>query len=167
MSYWTNRQAQARLALEKNEAATKRRVSSILKSESKRLDRRISEYFTQYGVDNVIDYWELKKSLDPADLKLLMEDMDAFAEKYPQYAHLMPVRESIYKLDRLQGLQASVQMQLLDSAARQEQVIGDHLTKTATQFANVSADAMGFGSSFYFENSQMIHDIVWTPWSNG
>ena len=167
MSYWTNRQAQARSALEKNEAATKRRVNAILKSESKRLDRRISEYFTQYGVDNVIDYRELKKSLDPADLKLLMEDMDAFAEKYPQYAHLMPVRESIYKLDRLQGLQASVQMQLLDSAARQEQVIGDHLTKTATQFANVSADAMGFGSSFYFENSQMIHDIVWTPWSNG
>ena len=37
--------------------------------------------------------------------------MDEFEKKYPEYADLMPIRESIYKLNRLEGLQQSIRLQ--------------------------------------------------------
>ena len=42
------------------------------------------------------------EALSDEDKRLLIEQMDEFAKKYPQYAHLMPVREHM-KLNRLEG----------------------------------------------------------------
>ena len=42
---------------------------------------------------------------------LLIQRMDEFEKKYPEYADLMPIRESIYKLNRLEGLQQSIRLQ--------------------------------------------------------
>ena len=110
MTYWTNRQEQLKKAAEKDEAKIKKRLSSFYDSEFKRLEKEIAAYFTKYGEDNVIEYRTLMQNLSDEDRRLLIEQMDDFARKYPQYADLMPVRESIYRLDRLQGLQYSVYM---------------------------------------------------------
>jgi len=110
MSYWTNRQEQLKKAAEKDEAKIKKRLSSFYDSEFRRLDKEIAAYFAKYGAGNVIEYRVLMQSLPDEDKRLLMEQMDEFARKYPQYVDLMPVRESIYRLDRLQGLQYSVYM---------------------------------------------------------
>ena len=104
MSYWSDRQEQLKKVAETDEEAIKKRLKKQYDKELRRLDREIAAYFQKYGEDNVIEYRQLMQQLDDADRTLLIEQMDEFAEKYPQYAHLMPVRESIYKLDRLQGL---------------------------------------------------------------
>ena len=114
MSYWTDRQRQLNSQMEKDEAALKKRLSSFYDVESKKLEREIAAYYQKYGEKNVIEYRKLKESLSSADRKMLMEQMDDFAKKYPEYKHLLPVRESIYKLDRLEGLQHSVKMQMLE-----------------------------------------------------
>lgn len=110
MSYWANRQKQLNQAAEKEESKLKKRLSKYYDSEFRKLEKQIAAYYQEYGENNVIEYRKLMEALSDEDKRLLIEQMDEFAKKYPQYAHLMPVRESIYKLNRLEGLQYSVIM---------------------------------------------------------
>ena len=93
MSYWTRRQEQLKQTAEKDEAKLKKRLSSFFDAEFKRLEKEIAAYYQTYGVDNVIEYRRLLESLPDEDRRLLIERMDEFVRKYPQYADLMPVRD--------------------------------------------------------------------------
>ena len=136
MSYWTDRQEQLKQSAEKSEAALKKRLEKFYDAEFKRLDKEIAAYYQVYGYDNVIEYRRLLQSLSDEDRTLLMERMDDFAEKYPQYADLMPVRESIYKLDRLQGLQYSVFMTEAEIAGYTNEQIEEYLRRLSQQGLN-------------------------------
>lgn len=167
MSYWTKRQEQLNKAAEKEEAAIKKRLASYYEAELKRLENEIAAYFQKYGADNVIEYRQLMQSLDAADITLLMEHMDEFAAKYPQYAHLMPVRESIYKLDRLQGLQYSINIAQANIAGYTQEQLAAYETTLAHKGLNYAMEALGFGSSFYAINSAIVKSFVDIPWCNG
>lgn len=167
MSYWTNRQKQLYAQMEKDEEKLKKRISGYLDKEYRRLEKQIAGYYQQYGMDNVIQYRKLMESLPDADKRLLFEQMDRFAQKYPEYANLMPIRESIYKLNRLEGLQYSVQMQQLEIGAIENTQITEHLNKQAMRGANAAAETMGFGKNFYFNNQDVTRLFVNVAWSNG
>lgn len=167
MNYWQRRQQQLNQQLEKDEARLKKRLSSFYDTEFRKLDRQIAAYYKQYGTDHVIEYRQLLESLPPEDQRLLIEQMDVFAEKYPQYAHLMPVRESVYKLDRLEGLQYSVRMQQLGIGAVTQKEIREHLERQALRGGNTAAQAMGFGENFYSMNPDIVKQFVGAAWSNG
>ena len=164
MSYWTRRQEQLKQAAEKDEAALKKRLSSFYDAEFKRLDKEIAVYYQKYGEDNVIAYRNLLQSLSDEDRMLLMERMDEFAKKYPQYANLMPVRESIYKLDRLQGLQYSVYMAEAEIAGYTNDQMTGYLTKLSQQGVNYGMETLGFGKNFYSVNSDVVKQFVDAPW---
>lgn len=167
MSYWTDRQEQLKQSAEKSEAALKKRLKKFYDAEFKRLDKEIAAYYQTYGYDNVIEYRQLLQSLSDEDRTLLMERMDDFAEKYPQYANLMPVRESIYRLDRLQGLQYSVFMTEAEIAGYTNDQMKEYLTKLSQQGINYGMETLGFGKNFYSINSDIVKQFVDTPWCNG
>ena len=167
MTYWERRQRELNQALEKDEAKLKKRLSSFYDTECRKLEKEIAAYYSQYGENNVIAYRRLMESLPEEDKRLLLERMDDFAEKYPEYAHLLPVRESIYKLNRLEGLQQSILLQQLEIGAVNEEEIRKHLEKQAARNANAAAETMGFGKNFYAENSQLVRQVVNTAWCNG
>lgn len=167
MTYWERRQQQLNEQLEKDEAALKKRLSTYYNQEARRLEKEIAAYYSQYGENNVLEYRTLMESLSDGDRRLLLERMDDFAKKYPEYSHLLPVRESIYKLNRLEGLQQSVLMQQLEIGAVDQEHIRVHLEKQALRNANAAAETMGFGKNFYTENPEMIRKIVNTQWTNG
>ena len=106
--YWSERQKQLYKAMEKDEEKLKKKLSSFYDKEYAKLDKTIAAFYEKFGTDNVIEYRNLMQSLPEADKMLLIEQSDEFAKKYPQYAHLLPVRNNIYKLNRLEGLQYSV-----------------------------------------------------------
>ena len=166
MSYWSKRQEKLNKALEKDEEALKKRLNKIYEEEARRLQNEIAAYYQRYGEDNVIAYRKLLEELSPEDKRLLIEQMDVFAEKYPEYKHLLPVRESVYKLDRLQGLQESVRLQQLRIGAKEQELIRDHLIKNAYRGANAAAEAMGFGSAFYSMNENIVKKFVDVPWAD-
>lgn len=166
MTYWEKRQQQLNKQLEKDEAKLKERLSSFYDAEFRKLERQIAAYYTQYGEDSVIEYRKLMESLPAEDRRLLMEQMDAFAKKYPEYAHLMPVRESIYKLNRLEGLQYSILMQQYEIGVANIERITDHLTRQALRAANAAAEALGFGKNFYAANVDIIKKFVDVPWAD-
>ena len=167
MSYWTERQKQLYAAMEKDEAELRERLSSFYDSEYAKFDKEIAAYYQKYGENNVIAYRRLMETLSAEDARLLIEQMDEFAVKYPQYANLMPVRTSIYKLNRLEGLQYSVRMHQLNIGAVNIDSVTEHLNKQAKRGLNASAEIMGFGKNFYSENAEIIRQFVNVPWSSG
>lgn len=167
MNYWEKRQQQLNRQMEKDEEKLKKRLSSYFDTEYRKLEKQIAAYYKQYGTDNVIQYRRLMEELPEEDKRLLMEQMDDFAAKYPEYAHLMPVRESIYKLNRLEGLQYSVRMQQLEIGAVENEQITAHLNRQAMRGANAAAETLGFGKNFYSNNPDITKLFVNVSWSNG
>ena len=167
MSCWTDRQEQLKQSAEKSESALKKRLEKFYDAEFKRLEKEIAAYYQQYGQDNVIAYRNLLQSLSDEDRRLLMERMDDFAEKYPQYANLMPVRESIYRLDRLRGLQHSVFMTEAEIAGYTNDQIEAHLMRLSQQGLNYGMETLGFGKNFYSINDDIVRQFVDVPWCNG
>ncbi len=167
MTYWKKRQQQLNKQLEKDEAKLKKRLSSFYDAEFRKLEKQTASYYAQYGENNVIQYRKLMERLSPEDRRLLMEQMDAFAKKYPEYAHLMPVRESIYKLNQLEGLQYSILMQQYEIGVANIEQITDHLNRQALRAANAAAEALGFGKNFYAANADIIQKFVDAPWADG
>lgn len=167
MSYWTKRQEQLKKTAGESEAALKKRLEKFYDAEFKRLDKEIAAYYQNYGYDNVVQYRQLLQNLSSADRTLLMERMDDFATKYPRYANLMPVRESIYRLDRLQGLQYSVYMSEAEIAGYTSQQMEEYLTKLSQKGLNYAMETLGFGKNFYSVNSDIVKQFVDTPWCNG
>lgn len=167
MNYWERRQQELNKAMEKDEEKLKKRLTSCYDAEYRRLEKEIAAYYKQYGQDNVIQYRRLMETLSDADRRLLMEQMDAFAEKYPQYEDLMPIRESIYRLNRLEGLQYSIRMQQLEIGAVNNEQIAAHLNRQALRGANAAAETLGFGKNFYTNNPDVTKLFVNAPWANG
>ena len=167
MSYWTDRQERLKRAAEKDEEKIRKRLESFYAEEFRRLDREIALYYKNYGENDVIQYRTLLQTLSDADRTLLLERMDEFEKKYPQYADLMPIRESIYRLDRLQGLQYSVLMTEAEIAGYTDEQLTEYLTKLSQQGLNYAMETLGFGKNFYSISSDVVRQFVGAPWCNG
>lgn len=127
MSRYTNTLNELQRDLEKGEEALKKKLSRLYDSESKKLEKEIAYYYQTYGKDNVLEYREMMKRLTKEEATMLYEDMNNFFRLHPEHAALKPVRESIYKLNRLEGLQLSIMKQQLGLSSEEAALIGDHL----------------------------------------
>lgn len=76
-------------------------------------------------------------------------------------------RKSIYKLDRLEELQASARLHLARATAQATDGLGAHCARQAARGANVVAEAMGYGRSFHSMDDDTIRRFVGTKWSSG
>lgn len=167
MSYWSDRQKQLLKQMEKDEEKLKKRLSSFYDAEFRRLDKEIAAYYAKYGKGNVIEYRTMMESLSEDDRKLLMEKMDDFAKKYPQYKDLMPIRASIYELNRLEGLQYSILMHQLEIGAVNNTAVEKYLKDQTVKGLNAAAEVLGFGKNFYSVNDDIVKTIVGKQWANG
>lgn len=154
-------------ALQKDEKAFTRRITSHLKKEAVRLEKEVGAYYAKYGVNNVIEYRTLKQALPLAEKELLMRRTEAFIAKYPQYAHLAPTRNSIYMLDRLEGLQASVTMEQMELGALTNEQLAAHLTKQAERGLDTSYRALGERARAHALNKEVVKKFVNANWAKG
>lgn len=129
--YWPQRQVQLNAQLEKDEKKLAEKMARVYEKEMARLEKEVGAYYAAYGKDGVLEYRNLLRGLSDSDRQLLMERMEDFAKKYPEYEHLLPVRESIYKLDRLQGLQQAIYIQQLEIGAIEQKMFQVHLETLA------------------------------------
>lgn len=166
MSYWSERQLILQKALEESEAQLKKRLASYYKTEARSIDRKIASYYATYGHANVIEYRTLLQTLPADDADLLIKDCDEFAAKYPQYADLIDVRKSIYKLDRLEGLQQSVRLNALEAGVNLETELTRHLQTEAMRGLNSTAEAFGFGTNFYTNRADVVKSFVNVAWAD-
>ncbi len=138
-NYWQERQAKNQ-SMQKSEEELNESLKKYYATESEKLSQEIASYYGKYGVDNVNEYRKLLENLSDSERQLLFEDYDAFADKYPEYADLLPVRESIYKLNRAEGLKTSILLQQLEIGAIENSELQEHFEKMASLFAESSAN---------------------------
>ncbi len=167
MTYWQRRQKEQLKALEKSEKALMQRLTAYYRDEYAKLDKEIASFYSKYGVKKIVEYRMLLEDLSPQDRSLLIKNVEDFKEKYPNLKHIVPIRENIYKLNRLEGLQLSIIMQQAEIGAVNEQAVRRHLENLALKNANSVAELLGFGKNFYFENSDIIKNFVGVKWCDG
>ena len=148
--------------LEKDESKLNKKLDGFYKTESAKLEKNIAAFYQTYGEDNIIEYHNLMASLPDVDKRLLIEQMDVFAKKYPEYKHLMPVRESIYKLNRLEGLQTSIYMQQVEIGAMEQGELMQHLEKVAKRGVKEVSNITG--QSFNALSKKVIESTVNARW---
>ena len=166
-AYWAKRRERLAEQLVRDEARLNERLAKVYASEADRLEREIASYYQRYGEENVVEYRRLLVTLSDEDRRQLMEQMDEFAAKYPQYAHLLPVRSSIYRLDELEGIQASIRVQQLRIGAVEQAEMEAHFERQAQRAANLAAEEMGFGANFYAVNDPVVRETVGAAWAEG
>ena len=158
--YWHDRKVQYDASLAKDEKRLYSKLAAYYEKEAARLDKEIAAYYTRYSVNGVLSYRNLLETLPDADKRLLIEQLDEFVKKYPDYADLVPVRESIYKLNRLEGLRQSISMQQLHMGAYEQQQALAFFQRQALRYANGAASFLGLGSSFCRLDSDVIRAAV-------
>ena len=104
MTYWQRRQKEQLKALEKSEKALMQRLTEYYRGEYAKLDKEIASFYSKYGAKKIIEYRMLLEDLSPQDRSLLIKNVEEFKEKYPNLKHIVPVRENIYKLNRLEAV---------------------------------------------------------------
>lgn len=165
--YWTKRQKRLLESMEKDERKLNQRLEKVYKRHESEIQQEIAAYYAQYGRESVIEYRVLLQGLSEADRTMLYERAEAFMEKHPQYADLMPIRESIYRLNRLEGLQVSMWIHLADIGAIQEDELREHLARYATEAGNLAAEALSHGPGFLDVNSSVIKATLDSKWVDG
>lgn len=130
--YWEERAIQLYDAQDKRNATFNRRLEKEYNRTAAAIEKEGAAYYSKYGKEDVVEYRKLVKALSKRERDLLYQDYKKFADKYPKYVHLMPVRESIYQLNRLEGLQLSIRQNLLELGAI-EQAEFERVLKTAYQ----------------------------------
>lgn len=168
-NYWSNRQANAMAALERREKRLKKRLNAFYEAEKRRLSDSIFAFYNRYGDamkaldSDVMTNWygHLMRVIDPDARQMLFEDWEGFVQMFPEYADLAPLRENISKLNRLEGLQMSVQLQLDELAGKTNDAVTGHLT-------DVAEDAIkSICKDMHHEyNPEMVRDFVNTAWTD-
>lgn len=167
LAYWHDRKVQYDESLGKDEKRLYSKLAAYYEREAARLDKEIAAYYAKYSVNGVLSYRNLLETLPDEDKLLLIEQLDEFVKKYPAYADLVPVRESIYKLNRLEGLRQSIAMQQLHMGAYEQQQALAFFQHQALRYANGAASFLGLGSSFCRLDSDVIHAAVGNKWCDG
>ncbi|MDE0582230.1 minor capsid protein [Planococcus sp. A6] len=165
-NYWDKRMSQLLDAQDKKDLKFTRKMAKEYDRTAAAIDKDIAAYYAKYAVEDVIEYRKLVERLSKDERDLLYKNYDAFAEKYPEYKSLMPIRESIYRLNRLEGLQISIQQHLLDLGAIEQEEFRKHLTAAIeTGYLSTMRDLQN-STSFFGLNSAVLEKTLNSRWVN-
>lgn len=166
-SYWENRMEQLYNAQDKlNNNFDKRLKKEYMRIEQQ-IKKEIASYYQRYGKDNVIEYRNLVQSLSPEERELLYQNYEEFARRNPQYMHLMPIRESIYQLNRLEGLQLSIRMLMVELGAFEEEGFRKLLEEAYRTGYLATFKGLANAPTFFNINETFLQQTINNNWVNG
>lgn len=160
MNYWQKRYKELEKNITKDEDKLRKKLSFFYDKERVSLEKEIASFYQRYGENNIIEYRNLLQSLSAEEKDMLIKRTDDFIDKYPKYKNILPVRENIYKLNRLEGLQYSILLKQYEIGAIEREEIEEHLRKYALKGANIAYETLGFGKNFLSINSDVINKIL-------
>ena len=163
--YWAERQL-ADVAKNDAEAlAAYKDMEKFYNALEKELSNEVAYFYQQYGTDNVLEFAALRAKASPADVKLMYENWEAFAIKYPDYARLKPVREAMYKLDRYELLMEKARYQISELGAKEMAIMRDSLKSTAARTYGNMGKALS-GNVALLDDLQ-ADKMISTKWVSG
>jgi len=166
-SYWEQRMVQLFTAQDKKNAKFEKKMRKEYLRVEEQLKKEIASYYTKYGKDGVIEYRKLVQSLTEKESDLLFQNYDEFARRNPKYAHLMPIRESIYKLNRLEGMQLDIRMRMVEIGAFEEEGFRRLLEEAYENGYLSSMKGLKNPPSFFVVNNLAMQQTLNEKWING
>ena len=142
-TYWLKRQAELAAQVEKDEKKLRERLARIYKKEAKELDGKIAAFYQQYGKDGFIEYRELMRTADEATRNQIYTAWEQYIQEHPEHAHLTPMREKAYVINRLEAQQYDMLLQQVRIGDLEAEEITKHLTRIAERGIKSSAELMG------------------------
>lgn len=164
--YWKARQEALWDKLEKKEEKLAQRLHKSYDESFALIEKDIAAFYGKFAKEDVVRYRTLLQNLSDVDKKLLFRHMDDFALKYPEHADLLPLRQNIYKLDRLQGLQASIKMAMLELGAKEEKLLGKHFEEVYRDGYEGISKAFDFSKSFYKFDKEAANLFLSQAWGD-
>lgn len=165
--YWEGRMIQLFNAQDKDNDKLNARMQKEYQRVGANIDKEVAFCYSKYGTDDVIEYRKMLVSLTSAERDLLYKNMEAFAIKYPQYADLMPVRESIYQLNRLEGLQLSVRQNMLELGAIEQEEFDKALASAYDRGYLSSMKGLENPQTFFKVDPLIMQQTINAPWIDG
>lgn len=142
--HWAGSEKALQAQVERAERQAKKNLLNAMEAEAKRLEQQIEGYYKKYADrDGIIEYRKLMIGADAATRKQIFEDWSGFAEMHPEYAHLTPARESIYRLNRLQAEQEQIRLALAEYGIKDSERVLKYVGKTAEQSFTAYCNALG------------------------
>lgn len=166
-TYWEKRQKQLWKRQDKEEAKLNYKLSKEYKRMEKEIEQEMSYYYLTYGEDNIIDFRVMMEVLTETERNLIFMNYDQFAQRYPQYAYLQPVRNSIYKLNRLEGLQMDIWHQQMNIGAIEQEEFNKLLEKSYTMAYQSSMKGLPNKGIFFSVNSDAMKETLSGRWIDG
>lgn len=165
-SYWEKRMEQLYQAQDKKNAKFDKKMRKEYLRLEANIQKEVASYYAKYGKDDVIEYRKLVLSLSAAERDLLYKDYEEFARRNPKYMHLMPVRESIYQLNRLEGLQLNIRMQMVELGAFEQEGF-ERLLRQAYESGYLSTmKGLQNSPSFFSMNEIALQKTLNEKWIN-
>lgn len=167
LTYWEKRMDQLFKSQDKKNAKLDKSMRKEYIRVEEQLKKEIASYYTKYGKDGVIEYRKLVQSLTEKERDLLYQDYDEFARRNPKYKHLMPVRESIYKLNRLEGLQLNIRMKLVELGTFEEEGMQKLLEEAYESGYLSTMGSLQNAPTFFAVNSTAMQLTLSDKWIQG
>ena len=166
-SYWEQRMIQLYTAQDKKNAKFEKSMRKEYLRLEAQINKEIASYYSKYGKDGVIEFRQLIQSLSEKERELAFRDYDEFVRRNPRYKHLLPVRESIYKLNRLEGLQLNIRMNMVELGAFEEEGMRKLLEQAYETGYLSSMGGLQSAPSFFALNSTAMQLTLNEQWING
>lgn len=164
LEYWANRYEKIKNKLQISEQKLFLKMSNFYNEQAKELEQKISDYYAEYGTMDVIEFRQLMVRLTDDEIRQLFEDFEGLVEKYPEAGKYFKIRESIYKLNRLEGLQTSILIQQIAIAAKEEYELQKHFNKMAELWAKPYDSVKNYSSAFNIIDSDMVKKFAGRKW---
>ncbi len=163
--YWADRQIADVKKTDAEALTAFKEMQSHYSKLEKELNNEVAYFYQKYGKDNILEFSSLRNKADKSDLDMLYQDWEGFAEKYPTYAHLKPVRGNMYKLDRYEMLIEKSRYQLSELGAKEAEIMNRSLKGTAKSTYSSMGKALS-GNVAMLDDLQ-ADKMIGTKWISG
>ncbi|WP_188048439.1 minor capsid protein [Bacillus sp. CH30_1T] len=166
-AYWEKRMVQLYNAQDKRDAKFDKKMRKEYYRLESDIQKDIASYYQKYGKNDIIEFRKLVVQLSDSERNLLFRDYEEFMRRNPKYRNLMPVRESIYKLNRLEGLQLSIRMKMMELGTFEQEGF-EKLLQEAYQSGYLSSmKGLVNTPAFFNVNSEVMMQTINEKWING
>lgn len=177
--YWQKRFEEILVSNEKLALSYEKEMAGIYEKVKQELEKELESFYQRYSKDTGLDLAEVRKRLNPAQLKRFKTQQKIYLDKVKklieQGADLQAYEKTLRKLSakayvsRLQELQNNLNSQIMILTGEQQVKMTSTLSQAYTQgfFKTVYAlqKGIGFGYSFTVPNNSDVLKVLQTPWN--
>ena len=155
-SYWKKRQDEMMAGLDKRDDKFTNQLIKEYDRIQNELSKEIAYWYQNYGTIEIMTYRSAMKKLSPEEQEAAFRDFDNFIKDKPQYANLLPVRNKIYELNRMEAMQLSVRIKMAELGAIEDEQMTKYLEKSYKfGYESTMKNLQNKGALYSFNNRQL------------